>query len=56
MTKVHITPASLADNEAIQEGLTDYNIKTITALPRAEIIKLNYALKDGNELVGGHQR
>ena len=54
MTKAILTPATPSDNTAIQEGITEYNIQIIPALPRAEIHKLDFVLKNGQgALLGG---
>lgn len=54
MTNVHIQPATTAENSAIQEALTEYNIRIVPTLPRAEIRKLDFALKnDEGSLIGG---
>lgn len=47
-------PATSLDNSAIQAGLTEYNMQIVPALPRTEIHKLDFALKDDQgSLLGG---
>ena len=42
------------DNVALQEAITDFNIKIVPTLPRAETHKLDLILKDKNQtLIGG---
>lgn len=46
--------ASDKDNIALQNAITDYNIKIVPTLPRAETHKLDLVLKDKNQtLIGG---
>jgi len=54
MKDITLVQASSSDNHAIQEALTDYNIQVCPVLPRAELHKLDFALKDPQgKLIGG---
>ena len=51
--KTILQEATSADNVAIEEALTEYNIKIISTLPRAESHKLDFSLKSNEGLLIG---
>lgn len=52
----HIRRAEEKDLKALDQALTDYNIKIAQELPRAEIYRLDFAAKnDQGDLLGGIQ-
>ncbi len=52
----HISKADPKELHALDQAITDYNITTAPELPRAELFRLDFSVKnEKNELLGGIQ-
>ena len=54
MSKTHFQVPTSKDSADLQEALTEYNIQIVPSLPKTEIYRLDFVLKDERgKLIGG---